>query len=179
MKRTSSMPENLHVLIVEDNLVNQKVLANQLRKFGCTVSVANHGGEALDFLKTTSHWNASEPGAHDARTNTSNSNLPVDLHLILMDWEMPVMNGLTAVTHIRRFEREGQLSGHIPVIGVTANAREQQIQAALDVGMDDVVSKPFRVSELMGRMRGVMEGMEAGSGEWKGVIPERVREGEG
>lgn len=83
------------------------------------------------------------------------------------------MNGLTAVTKIRQLERSGYLSGHVPIIGVTANVREQQIQEAMDVGMDDVVSKPFRVSELMGRMRGVVEGVGSGNVSWRGSIYER------
>jgi CheY-like chemotaxis protein len=174
LKRTRSVPDDMHVLVVEDNLINQKVLANQLRKLGCVVSVANHGGEALDFLKTTSHWR--EPTAQANESQSNNNDLLLDLHLILMDWEMPVMNGLTAVTKIRQLERGGQLSGHIPIIGVTANVREQQIREAMDVGMDDVVSKPFRVSELMGRMRGVVEGIGSGNVMWRGAIKE---EGEG
>ncbi|KAL1610220.1 hypothetical protein SLS60_001885 [Paraconiothyrium brasiliense] len=177
LTRTRSIPDHMHVLVVEDNLVNQKVLANQLRKLGCVVSVANHGGEALEFLKRTSHWKSPEPPPSDSGTRASD--LPIELHLILMDWEMPVMNGLTAVTKLRELERGGQLSGHIPIIGVTANVREQQIQTAMDVGMDDVVSKPFRVSELMGRMRGVIEGVGSGDIRWKGTIHERAREGEG
>ncbi|KAL5380926.1 hypothetical protein DPSP01_007462 [Paraphaeosphaeria sporulosa] len=171
LKCKRSVPEDLHVLVVEDNLVNQKVLANQLRKLGCVVSVANHGGEALDFLKTTSLWRGLIVQTGDSPLEERDP--PLDLHLILMDWEMPVMNGLTAVTKIRQFERGGQLSGHIPIIGVTANVREQQIQAAMDVGMDDVVSKPFRVSELMGRMRGLVEGVGSGDVRWKGTIPEK------
>ncbi|KAJ4350408.1 uncharacterized protein N0V89_009029 [Didymosphaeria variabile] len=178
LTRTRSVPENMHVLVVEDNLVNQRVLANQLRKLGCVVSVANHGGEALDFLKRTSHWVDKNADAPD-ESRMHDADLPIDLHLILMDWEMPVMNGLTAVTKLRQLERGGQLSGHIPVIGVTANVREQQIQTAMDVGMDDVVSKPFRVSELMGRMRDVIEGVGSGNIRWKGSVSEGMREGEG
>ncbi|KAJ4299349.1 hypothetical protein N0V90_004594 [Kalmusia sp. IMI 367209] len=180
MKKANNIPEELHVLVVEDNLVNQKVLAKQLRNLGCVVSVANHGGEALDFLKTTSRWRDAD--AHLKNSDETQNNvvdLPEELHLVLMDWEMPVMNGLTAVAKIREFERDGGLMGHIPVIGVTANARDQQIQAAMNVGMDDVVSKPFRVSELMNRMIGVVEGVGSGGASWKGRMLERAREGEG
>jgi CheY-like chemotaxis protein len=68
---------DLHVLIVEDNLVNQRVLAKQLKNIGMKVSVANHGGEALDHLRTTNY--CVKDGTHINR-----------LSLILMDWEMPV-----------------------------------------------------------------------------------------
>jgi CheY-like chemotaxis protein len=168
LTKSRSIPDTLHVLVVEDNLVNQKVLAQQLRKLGCIVSVANHGVEAIDFLPKTKYWSsnaqqhigATEPPNFSHSPPSSNENdLPVDLSVILMDWEMPRMNGLTATTRIRDLEREGWLTGRIPVIGVTANVRQQQIRQAMEAGMDDVVSKPFRVAELMGRMRGIVQGM--------------------
>lgn len=68
---------DLHVLIVEDNIVNQHVLAKQLRNIGINVTVANHGGEALDHLRTATYCVAD-------RVYTNK------LSLILMDWEMPV-----------------------------------------------------------------------------------------
>lgn len=172
LKRTKSIPETLHVLVVEDNLVNQKVLAKQLRNLGCIVSVANHGRESLDFLPKTTRWN------HDAYSARSRSrrpsiqvdaaslinlpdgaDAPVELSLILMDWEMPIMNGLTAVAKIRELENDGLLVGRVPVIGVTANVRQQQIETAIQAGMDDVVGKPFRVAELLARMRGIVKGV--------------------
>lgn len=172
LKRKNSIPEALYVLIVEDNLVNQKVLAKQLRNLGCVVNVANHGGEALEFLKKTKFWDyncsTSSPALNRASPypfstvespySCSLPEFPVDLSLILMDWEMPIMNGLTAVAKIRELEKAGMLKGHIPVIGVTANVRKQQIQTAIDAGMDDVVSKPFRVAELLDRMKRVVAG---------------------
>jgi signal transduction histidine kinase/CheY-like chemotaxis protein/PAS domain-containing protein len=159
LQRTNSIPETLHILVVEDNLVNQKVLAKQLRNLGCVVSVANHGVEALEFLQKTKFWKddvASSP--HSAGTSSLAQDLPLDLSLILMDWEMPIMNGLTCVSKIRELEREGRLVARIPVIGVTANVRQQQIEEAMSKGMDDVVGKPFRVKELLGRMKGVVAG---------------------
>jgi Histidine kinase-, DNA gyrase B-, and HSP90-like ATPase/Response regulator receiver domain len=77
-----------HVLVVEDNIVNQKVLSKQLRSTGCTVHVANHGGEALSFLAITRFW------ARQEKTGLL-------LHIILMDLEMPVMDGLICVKKIR------------------------------------------------------------------------------
>ncbi|KAF3007645.1 Histidine kinase [Curvularia kusanoi] len=176
LKRTKSIPETLHVLVVEDNLVNQKVLAKQLRNLGCVVSVANHGRESLDFLPKTTRWNHD---AYSARSMSrrpsiqvpslgdtapllnvpSDLDAPIELSLILMDWEMPIMNGLTAVEKIRELEREGLLIGRVPVIGVTANVRPQQVETAMQAGMDDVVGKPFRVGELLKRMRGIVKGV--------------------
>jgi PleD family two-component response regulator len=65
---------NLHILVVEDNLVNQRVLAKQLRTIGMEVTVSNHGGEALEHLRTTHYC-----------VNDGNP-----LSIVLMDWEMPV-----------------------------------------------------------------------------------------
>ncbi|KAE9366560.1 putative histidine kinase M3YPp [Stipitochalara longipes BDJ] len=128
-----------HVLIVEDNIVNQKVLSKQLRSAGCTVHVANHGGEALAFLSTTRFW-------------AGNENTGLLLHIILMDLEMPVMDGLTCVKKIRELQKEGVITRHIPVIAVTANARSEQIATAKESGMDSVVTKPFRIPELLPEM---------------------------
>ena len=58
------------------------------------------------------------------------------------------MNGLQATTRIREWEAEGKLTAHLPIIAVTANARSEQIATLLAAGMDDVVSKPFRIPEL-------------------------------
>ncbi|KAI2487400.1 BaeS Signal transduction histidine kinase [Pyrenophora tritici-repentis] len=126
--------KNLHVLIVEDNLVNQRVLAKQLRNTGMQVAVANHGGEALEYLRTTNYCIPDGTGK--------------PLALILMDWEMPVMDGLTCVRNIRELQKEGVVRAHVPVIAVTANVRSEQVEVALKAGMDDVISKPFRIPEL-------------------------------
>lgn len=79
---------DLHVLIVEDNLVNQRVLAKQLRNIGIKVAVANHGVEALEHLKTTNYCVMG--GQHVNQ-----------LEMILMDWEMPVCYSLSFILFIR------------------------------------------------------------------------------
>jgi CheY-like chemotaxis protein len=117
----SKKSENLEILVVEDNLINQKVLKKQLLSRGCSVYVANHGEEALAFLKRTTFWK-DVPGS-------------VKLSVILMDLEMPVMDGLTCVRKIRSLEVEGKIRAHIPVIAVTANARGDQIKKAMENGM--------------------------------------------
>ncbi|KAL8972041.1 MAG: hypothetical protein Q9183_000758 [Haloplaca sp. 2 TL-2023] len=129
----------LKVLIVEDNLVNQRVLERQLRNIGCDVYVANHGGECLARLKESNFWAGYKPGA-------------LDLSVILMDLEMPVMDGLTCAREIRELETTGGIIRHVPIIAVTANARSEQIDTALASGMDDVVSKPFRIPDLVPKM---------------------------
>lgn len=133
------MAAQFNVLVVEDNLVNQKVLRKQLRKLGCQVVCANHGGEALDFIQTTTYWKGRE---NDGQA----------LSIILLDIGMPVMDGLTCVKKIRELQRKGEIRGHIPVIAVSANARIEQISTAKSSGMDDVISKPFRIPELIPKM---------------------------
>ncbi|KAK3683277.1 hypothetical protein LTR37_020390 [Vermiconidia calcicola] len=132
-----------NVLLVEDNLVNQKILAKQLRTAKCTVAVANHGEEALEVLKSTTSWRHQE---YEADSNR------IPLEVILMDWEMPVMNGLACAERIRELEREGRLTRSIPIIAITANVREEQMVKALAAGMDNVMPKPFTVSELLARI---------------------------
>ncbi|CAD6501389.1 BgTH12-01641 [Blumeria graminis f. sp. triticale] len=127
---------NQRILIVEDNLVNQRVLQKQLSKKGFKTSLANHGGEALEFLKTTKFWKENEQDG-------------LDLTVILMDLEMPFMDGLTCSRHIRDAEVEGKIVGHVPIIAVTANARLEQIEAAVVAGVDDVQSKPFLIQDLL------------------------------
>lgn len=115
---------NYHILLVEDNLINQKVLSKQLRNTGCTVHVANHGVEALEFLRTTTLW-VDGPQVKN----------PNELSIILMDLEMPIMDGLTCTRRIRELEREGKLKGNVPIIAVTANARLEQMDLAIEAGM--------------------------------------------
>ncbi|KAH8674347.1 hypothetical protein BX600DRAFT_377881 [Xylariales sp. PMI_506] len=124
------------VLIVEDNLVNQKVLSQQLKKSGCDVHVAGHGEEAIEFLKTTKFWH----------TQTLKGR---DLSLVLMDVEMPVMDGITCVKQIRKLQHSGDIIGHVPILAVSANVRSEQVQRAIDAGMDDSIGKPFRILELL------------------------------
>lgn len=105
------------VLLVEDNLVNQKVALAMLERLGLEVQVVADGREAL------SRW---EEKAFD---------------LILMDCQMPVMDGYEASREIRR--REQGTDRHIPIIALTANAMEQDRQDCLDAGMDDYIPKPL------------------------------------
>lgn len=137
-------PANWHVLIVEDNIVNQRILAQQIRKLGSTVHVANHGGEALDLICETVHYKGREADGKP-------------LSVILMDLEMPVMDGLTCVRKIREMEAEGLITEHLPIIAVTANARIEQILTAKETGMDDVMPKPFRILQIRAKIEGLLK----------------------
>ncbi|KAK3329062.1 hypothetical protein B0H66DRAFT_12272 [Apodospora peruviana] len=159
---------SLDILIVEDNLVNQRVLQRQLQLSGNKTYVANHGGEALEKLRRSRFWNldaASQdnllqlasstdhpPGEgreKDKTSSSSSSSSSWNISVILMDLEMPVMDGMTCTREIRRLEDAGVITHHIPIIAVTAYARPEQIENAKVAGVDDVISKPFRIPELI------------------------------
>lgn len=65
---------------------------------------------------------------------------------------MPVMDGLTCIRRIRQLEESGAMLGHVPVIAITANARPEQVASAIEAGMDEVVTKPFKIRDLVPRM---------------------------
>jgi signal transduction histidine kinase/CheY-like chemotaxis protein/HPt (histidine-containing phosphotransfer) domain-containing protein len=112
-----------HLLLVEDNLVNQKVVLAILRKKGYHIDVANHGREALNKL--------SVPGAV--------------YHLVLMDVQMPVLDGLETTRSIRR----DPLWESIPIIAMTAHAMNGDRERCLQVGMDAYISKPVQPAHLI------------------------------
>ncbi|VVP55203.1 Sensor histidine kinase RcsC [Pseudomonas fluorescens] len=108
------------VLLVEDNPVNQLVAKGMLGKLGCEVTTAAHGGEALDQLEQR------------------------DFDLVLMDCNMPVMDGYEASRQIRRSGRWPQL----PIVALTANAMSEERERCRAAGMSDYLAKPFRREEL-------------------------------
>ncbi|PQE29971.1 hypothetical protein CJF32_00000632 [Rutstroemia sp. NJR-2017a WRK4] len=144
IERVKSSPKSsldykdITVLIVEDNLVNQRVLQKQLNRVGFVTETANHGVECLQTLEKSSFWKGV---GEDVASNR--------LSCVLMDLEMPIMDGLSCARRIRNLESEGTIVRHVPIIAVTANARLEQIETAIAAGMDDVVSKPFRIPDLL------------------------------
>jgi CheY-like chemotaxis protein len=194
-KRAMSFEEamkaaKLSVLVVEDNLINQKVLKKQLQKIGWNIHVAGDGKEALDWLRGSAYWrgekdtnltNGASECSHDASVHHGH-----ELDLILLDIEMPVLDGLACARQIREWENYGLLmfsptstkpensrpssiispvSQHgseqtgrsrIPILAVSANARMERIQEALRAGMDDAITKPFRIPELWPKMQGLV-----------------------
>ena len=81
-----------------------EVLRKQLQKLGCLVYVANHGGECIEQLRDSQFWSGHEEKG-------------TELSVILMDQEMPVMDGLTCARKIREFEKTGEVTRHVPVSG--------------------------------------------------------------
>jgi CheY-like chemotaxis protein len=117
-------------------LINQAILKKQLTKTGCIVYVANHGLEALETLRRANIWEESAGTGHK-------------LDVVLMDLEMPVMDGLSASREIRSLEKAGKLTKHVEIIAITANVRKGQVDRALAAGIDAIMAKPFLVSDLL------------------------------
>ncbi|EUC45616.1 hypothetical protein COCMIDRAFT_95111 [Bipolaris oryzae ATCC 44560] len=147
-EQTNRLTQQLHVLVVEDNHLNQKVLCKQLAKAGCITATADNGVQALDYI---------------AKTQLCDPN-GVPLSMVLMDCEMPEMDGLTCCRKVREMEQRGQVVGHIPIIAVTANIRCGQIDEARASGMDDVIGKPFRIPELLEKMMELLKRLEGERG---------------
>ncbi len=115
------------VLVVEDNLDNQKVLVHMLERYGCQVDVAGNGREAV---------HAAEQIAYDC---------------LFMDCQMPDMDGYTATAMIR--QREIQTGQRVPIIALTASARPSDREHGLTAGMDDYLSKPAKAPALVTMLR--------------------------
>ncbi len=112
-----------NILLVEDNQINRTVASVIIKKFGCMVDTANNGEEAMTaFLKN-------------------------DYDIILMDCEMPIMDGFTATKNIRELGNE---KSNIPIIAITAYAMEGDREKCIDAGMDDHITKPITANVLTG-----------------------------
>ncbi len=117
--------ENFKVLLVEDNLLNQKLLTINLSKLKCVVVVANNGLEGVKIF----------------------NNQKFDV--ILMDLMMPVMDGYEASREIRKIEKEDISRGYTPIIAFTANTLNNDFQKCLENGMDYLMEKPFNAYKFI------------------------------
>lgn len=120
------------ILLAEDNVVNQKVALRMLEKWGYPVLLAEDGRQAADTF---------------ARTH---------IDLVLMDLQMPEMDGIEATAAIRAFEREE--GGHVPIVAMTAHALPGDRTRCLDAGMDGYVAKPIKPQELADAIGRALEG---------------------
>jgi signal transduction histidine kinase/CheY-like chemotaxis protein len=123
-------PDYHSILLVEDNLVNQKVASLLLEKSGYRVDIANNGQEALNFLCDANNY----------------------YHVVLMDCMMPVKDGFTASEEFRLHEQQYNKT-RTPIIALTASVLDDDIRRCTESGMDDYVSKPFNKSVLLEKIK--------------------------
>jgi len=124
LPKASAALAGLRVLIAEDNQVNQEVLLRQVQRLGFVADAVNNGQEVLDALAQ---------GAYD---------------VVLMDCQMPVMDGYNATLAIRSSEQGG--TTRLPIVAVTANAMRDDFDRCVESGMDDFVAKPVTLAALAG-----------------------------
>jgi len=110
--------QGMHILLVEDNKINQVITKKMITKKGMTCDIANNGFQAIDLIKAN-HY-----------------------ELVLMDIHMPGMGGIEATTKVREFNKE------LPIIALTAVAIDENMEEFMDVGFSDVISKPFKPEDF-------------------------------
>lgn len=127
-------PRELSILVAEDNPMGRQIAQHRLKKFGHNVTLATNGLEAVEM------WQA---GAFD---------------LILMDWHMPVMDGLEATRRIR--ELEGSRETRTAILALTANALDGQSNVCIEAGMDGYVSKPVNEKDLYDSIAAILQNVQ-------------------
>lgn len=120
-RRATDYNLNANILVVEDNVVNQMVATGMLKNIGCSSTIAGNGQIALEIIKTN------------------------DFDAVLMDINMPVLNGCDATRKYRKNENKNE---HMPIIALTANVLPEDVQSYYESGMDDYMFKPFSKDTL-------------------------------
>jgi CheY-like chemotaxis protein len=122
---TEKLKENLKVLLVEDNVLNQKLMNINLSKLHCIVTIANNGLEGVELFKIQ------------------------QFDVILMDLMMPVMDGFEASREIRRIESEEKERTFTPIVAFTANTLNNDFQKCVENGMNYLMEKPFNAYKFI------------------------------
>ena len=122
-----------HILLVEDNELNREIAITILHEYGLLVDTAENGAVAVEKIRT------SDPGRYD---------------LVLMDVQMPVMDGCTATRHIRALKDPARAA--VPIVAMTANVFEEERKRAFDCGMNGFLSKPIVIEELIDVLKDIM-----------------------
>ncbi len=112
------------ILLAEDNIMSQKIAKGVISKMGYDIEIANNGLEVVNMFKSSNY------------------------DIILMDIQMPVMDGITATKEIRNYERENNLEKRIKIIAFTANFLKEDLDLYRETEMDDFISKPFKSKDL-------------------------------
>ncbi len=120
---------NISVLLVEDNLINQKVATGIIKQLGLDIEIADNGKIGLEKYKEKTY------------------------DVILMDIQMPVMDGYTATKEIRKWEKENNITP-AKIIALTANALKGDKEKCFEIGMDDFLTKPFKIDDIRESLKG-------------------------
>ncbi|HLN73390.1 MAG: response regulator [Methylococcaceae bacterium] len=115
---------DLNILLAEDDLINQKIASFTFSRMGVKIDIASNGKEAVEMYHRKGY------------------------DVILMDLQMPVMDGLEAARQIRTVEKEKQTNGHVYIIALTANMIADKKDECMQAGMDNMLEKPLQVNEL-------------------------------
>lgn len=122
--QNTKIPSNISILVAEDNPINQKVVTLTLRMIGLTCDIAKNGLEAFEMYKEKRH------------------------QIILMDMQMPILDGISATEKIRDYENLETITDPTFIVALTANAFVEDKQKCSEAGMNDFLSKPFKEDEL-------------------------------
>jgi len=115
----------LKILLIEDNLLNQKVVIFNLKKLNYDITPVTNGKDALKNIENST------------------------FDLILMDLMLPEMNGFEITIEIRKFEQKNNVENPVPIIALTANTYDNDREKCFEVGMNDYLSKPFTAEQLI------------------------------
>ncbi|HPE75449.1 MAG TPA: response regulator [Draconibacterium sp.] len=115
----------MKILLVEDNLMNQKVVMFNLKKLDCEITAVSNGKEAIETFKSNKY------------------------DIVLMDIMLPEKNGYEITIEIREFEKINEVKNPVTIIALTANTYENDKEKCLSVGMNDYLSKPFSAQQLI------------------------------
>nr|NQU93836.1 response regulator [Bacteroidota bacterium] len=121
-KTDNLLTQKYHVLLAEDNLINQKLANGLLENLGCRVTIVGNGKKAVEIVKKTK------------------------FDIIFMDVQMPEMDGFEATGHIRDFEKENNI--YTPIVAMTAHAMKGDREKCLNAGMDEYVTKPISIKSV-------------------------------
>jgi osomolarity two-component system sensor histidine kinase NIK1 len=119
----------LDILLVEDNLLNQKVVIFNLKKYNYNVTAVTNGPEAIELVKQHT------------------------FDLVLMDIMLPEMNGYEITAAIREYESANAIENPVPIIAITANTLDNDRERCIKVGMNEYLSKPFTAAQLIEKIR--------------------------